>query len=529
MNRFLFLVVALTATLFAAPVPLQDPVPATAAPPPSRWTEAELAHFHAVSTELAKARAAISAAEASMIALARTPARPPVIVDPPDPPDPPTDPAAWPDYSGAPFASLLPTFPSYRIPTLADCEWTISGGVATSTRGLPPIAADAEGAMLGAAYRASIAAGHVEPITFGVHDDAGPAYVGGIWNPDGARSITSRNSDGTFKPLRVEIVGLDDQCEVGASGWGGPWGWTEFVGFYNIGIRGAPDSFNIRANNPCGTVILDGCWFLPSSPSATVDAYVHCANWHTLVVRRTKARGESPADPPQLCRQHNFYFKNTGPGGLFIVENEFQGSNGTCFQVRPGAEETHLSVPAGPVVISHNRSNGYGWEWGNTPATAHGGSALTVWSSPYFPVFVYRNTITDARYGCLVFSQQPAAPSPPYADRNWYNEQGFPIGAVYIAENVFGNPRSARQPVSITAAQSVHIWDTNRLENGTWTLNSEWAATHGFRDIKNGTVRLYGGPMQGENYWTFDGTQTRAMTPAEVSAMRVATPVPLGG
>ena len=505
--------------------------------------------------DLAQARTAIDSAEARLVEIAKLPS--------PDGGEgevepPPVDTGA-PDFSEAPFAALMPQFPSYRVPTLQDCDWTISGGVATSTRGLPSIPADDDGGVIGHAYRASIAAGHELPITVGVWDNGGPAYVGGIYWPSSGRSITSKRGD-TFSPLSIEIVGLDEQCEVQTC-WGGEWGWTEYVGYFNIGFRGAQDSFNIRANNRCGKVVIDGCWFLPAPPNAMQDAAIHCANWETMVLRRVRARGERPADPPPLYRQHNFYFKNTGPGGLFIVENQFQGSNGTCFQIRPGTDEVDLSRPAGPVVIAYNRSNGYGWEHGNTPATEHGGSAISVWSSPDFPVFVYRNEILDARYGCFLVSQQSVSPThhkdytyrdldgnwetpptlvvfdrivqggggpgsshPPetWIDRNWYGAEGHPVQNVYLAENTFSNPRSARGAVSVTAAREVHVWGTNRLLGGaTWTLDSQWAAQNGFTDVKNGVVRLYGSPMQGENFWTFDGQVTRRMTAEEVQSMRV--------
>ena len=352
-------------------------------------------------------------------------------------------------------------------------------------------------------------------------------FVGGIWHPDAARSVTSRKPDGSYNDLKIEIVGLDDECEV-QTGWGGPWGFSSFVGYFNIGIRGGPDAFNVRANEPCGMIVVDGCWFLPNSSTSTADAAIHCANWHTLVVRRTRARGVTPTDPPQLFRQHNFYFKNSGPGGIFIVENEFQGSNGTCFQIRPGKDEAYLSEPQGPVVIAYNRSVGYGWEWGNTPATEHGGAAITVWSSPKAPVFIYKNSIVDARYGCLVVSQQPASPWEPYGDRNWYNDAGYPIQHVYLADNEFSNPRSQRNAVSITGCQSASIWGDNKLgSGGVWTLNSEWSARNGYSDIRIGSVKLYGESMLGENFWTFDGTVTRKMTAVEVEALRQPAGTPL--
>lgn len=463
---------------------------------------------------------------------------PPIIVDPP-PPNTGLEPP--PDFSQAPFASLIPTFPQYHIPTLEDCEWTISGGVATSTRGLPSIPFDAENDVCGWAYRASIAAGHELPITFGVYDDAGDAAVGGFYWHTSGRSITVSDGAGGWRPLEVEFVGLSDSAEVslqwcGQTG-GQEWGRTEYVGAYNIGLRGVPSHFGINANKPHGKAILDGCWFMGPRGSENTHFYNAAATFahgHTLVVRRTKMRGKTPNDPYARYREHNFYFKNAGPGGIWILENHFQGSNGTCFQIRPGTDEPLPVKPNGPVVVAYNHSNGYGWEWGNTAATAHGGSALTIWCVPDFPTFVYRNRIIDARYGCLVVSQQGSVPenygtptAPVGSDRNFYGNDGFPVSDVFVADNEFSNPRSARKPVSISGCKSVHIWSDNILHNGWWELNGQWAAQNGYTDIQIGAIRLYGPPMQGENFYTFKQGVLRPMTQAELLPLRVPAGTPV--
>lgn len=438
--------------------------------------------------------------------------------------------SAPPDFSGAPFASLLPPFPAYKIPTIDDCEWIVRDRQAVSTKGLATITADADdGGLLGHAYRASIAAGHALPITFGVWDDAGPAVVGGQWYDLNGRSITSKKPDGTYAALQVEVVGLDDQCEV-QIGWGGPWGATDYLGVFNIGLRGQNNIFLITANNPQNKIVLDGCWFLNAKiENFQANAGLHVANWHTLVIRRHKFRGEKPTDPGTLFREHTFYFKNTGPGGLWVVESDLRGGNGTCFQVRPGKpdEAFPVSEPNGPIVVAHNRAHGYGFTHGSDPATSNGGSALSFWTSPNHPVFVYKNTITDARYGCLMFGGQPVSPFNGQ-DRNWYNSDGFPIKAAYIAANTFENARGDRPAVSVSAVQNVHIYGDNKiLNNGIFVLNSEWNATRTPNGTKNGSIRLYG-QMFGENFVTYDSVLnlTRKMTDAEVGALRVASPVP---
>jgi hypothetical protein len=369
-----------------------------------------------------------------------------------------------------------------------------------------------------------------------VVDDAGPAHVGGFYYHTSPTAITHSNGAGGWNPVQVEFVGLSDTAEVGLQ-WcgttgGQEWGKTEHVGAYNIGLRGIANQFGINANKPHGKAILDGCWFMMPKNAAAGDRYnaaLTVAHGHTLVLRRTKWRGKLPTDPGCLYREHGFYLKNSGPGGYWILENQLQGSNGTCFQIRPGKDEPTPVAPNGPIVIAYNRSTSYGFEWGSTPATEHGGSAITLWSNPNHPSFVYRNRILDARYGCFVVSQQGAVPGAPYgtpaapsgSDRNFYGTDGYPVSDVYVADNEFSNPRSGRQPVSISGCKAVHIWGSNKLINGQWHLNSQWAAQHGYRNIQIGQIRLLGGAMQGENFYTWDGTRNRPFTAAELAAFRV--------
>jgi len=438
------------------------------------------------------------------------------VLDPevPEPETVPGAPAPPPSWEGAPFATELPPFPVYRIPTEEDCHWIIEGGVARSTQGLATISCDKEGAVVGHCYRASIARGHSLPIIIGVHDDAGPVAVGGLYNADGGRSVTVREKDGGWRPLKIELVGLSDHAEV-RLGWTGKWGYPAHVGAYHIGLRGDDDSFIIRANEPAGTVILDGCWFLTSKrfpePDARHASGMHLDEWETLVWRRHQWRGATPDAPGALFREHVGYLKSSR-GVTWILENNLLGGNRTGFQIRPGADDEGNPVPVGPVVIAHNYADGYGWTHGSDGATREGGSCITVWSSPNAPVFLFRNRITDARYGCLMVGAQGV-------ERNWLNEAGFPIQAVYIAGNVFENARGDRETVSISGVEHVRIWADNQVAPGSrWLLDNRWAVqTHG---IRNGSVELFGGAMPRVSFYTFDGTDERPLTPAELAPMR---------
>jgi hypothetical protein len=496
-----------------------------------------------IAADITAAKSTLAAAEEKLVALAldaATPGEPtdPVVTPPVVTPPVVTPPAssAAPDLSGAPFAALLPPWPAYTIPVLADCEWVVEGGIAKSTLGLADVQPDG-GGVIGAAYRASIKAGHALPITFGVRGNAGRVALGGLWNPDSAHSVTQRTAGG-FASTSVEIVGLDDVAEVGLTTWSGEWGFTDYLGVFNIGLRGYDASLQIVSNRPCGKVVLDGCWFLNQvgrEGQAQYDSAVHCANWTTLVVRRTKWRGATPGSPGQLVKEHILYPKCGGPGGLWIVENEFQGSNGTCFQVRPSAagDEAFMSVePTGAIVIALNRSHGYGWEHGNTEATSRGGSALSVWSSPRQPVFIYANVVTDARYGCLLLGGQGYSPIPGFEgrDRNWYNDAGFPILEAHIAGNTFENARSQRAAVMVSAVERV-FWYPNKIAAGSKVeFNSEWNALSSVRGTPNGQIRIIGDPGAVEQYRTFDYVTRamRRMTAEEIQALRApAAPAPV--
>lgn len=438
---------------------------------------------------------------------------------PPVEPDPPSDELeAY--LASMPFADKIPALPEYRIPTEADCHWVIEAGVARSTKGLPNIPATEAGDVAGTAYRASMAAGHELPIVFGVVDDGGRMFGGGLWYHSNEFSLT-HEIGGQWQAIEFEVVGLTDTAEV-RLGWGARWGMVEHVGAFNIGLRGASDSFVIRANDPVGTVILDGCWFLPGireDGSAQNHASgLHMDQWGTAILRRTKWRGKQPGTPGINLREHVFYLKSSR-GQTWIVENDLKGGNRTGFQIRP--EPANQAEPIGPVVIALNHSDGYGWNHGMSGGSFDGGSAITVWTNPRSDTFVLGNRITDAKYGCLVLAGQDPA-------RNWLNENGFPIHEVWVWDNVFENSQQGRPATlpkrgaaSVTAVERLH-WGPNDLQLGArLTLNSRWGMErHG---IANGEVLLYDRGILADDVRTWDASieDVRPMTVEEREALLV--------
>lgn len=481
--------------------------------------------------------------------------RPPAVDPPPtDPPvtepDPPTPPPAqmgtlltppyadgtWespPDFSMLPFKDEMPPFPRYRIPTEEDCDWIVRNGKAESTRGLGTI--DGE-FLISGAIRTSMNAGD-DLVTFGVWDNAGIAVLCDGWSLWSERSayVKDPNDDTKFLNLKVEFVGLDDECEVSV-GWGIKWGYVDYLGLYNIGVRGQSDSFIQRCNDGIGAYVMDGCWWLTAHSFGEDGKHasgVHMDDWGTLVLRRHKWRGEKPTDPGAHFREHCYYLKSS-EGETWILENNIFGGNRTGFQIRPGNDTGSNDRPVGPVMIGYNfadglddqgRPTGYGWNHGMDGGSFDGGSCITTWSNPDSDTFVFNNRIEDAKYGC--FSANGQGPA-----RDWYNENGFPIKRLFLYGNRWENmqrnpqaPRPANLPrrkaVGITAVEEVFIWPQD--VEGDFVLNGTWGMEkHG---IKNGSVKLYGGPPQHDIRTYNPATQKmRSLDPAEMQALLATEP-----
>lgn len=425
----------------------------------------------------------------------------------------PTDgsPSAPPRLDDLPFSPLLPAFPEYEIPTVETCDWIIERGQARNLHGLDPIERDY---LVGPAYEASVAAGHALPVTFCVMDNAGAVVFGGGWHPADDRSVVIERGDG-FGTYQAEFVGLTETAEIEIS-WDSQWGQVEYLGLYNIGLRGPNDSFIIRANGGIGTLIMDGCWWLAHRGYAETgnrhSSGMHIDNWDTLVWRRHQWRGETPDEPGIDLQAHSAYLRAAN-GVTWILENDLRGGNRTGFQIRPQPSENER--PRGPVVIAYNVTDGYGWNNGDTPETFDGGSAMSVWASPDAPTFIFRNEITDAKYGCLMVGAQAD-------DRNWYNAQGFAIADVHIAQNRFENARGDRGAMSVSGVETLHLYDND--VDGRLTLDNRWAAqVHG---IKNGQVLFYTDALVDAEIHTFDDAEqrTRQLTRDEKQALRDNAP-----
>ena len=430
-------------------------------------------------------------------------------------------------FPGLPFA--VPDIPAYDVPGLEDCDWTILDGVASSTRGLDSYAGPNPVAM---AYKASVAAGHTLPITVGVWDNGGTAVPGGQWSKHNTRSISISNGQGGYLGVSLEVVGLDDSCEL-EIGWSRSWGHADYIGLFNIGLRGPSDSFVIRAGDGVGRLIMDGCWWLANQGVKSQGAHhasgMHVDEWGTLIWRNHKWRGLLPTDPGIDLREHSGYLKSCAGKsvegwativipeyevGTWIIGNDLRGGNRTGFQIRP--QIGNNPRPVGPIIIGYNYTDGHGWNMGSTPETFDGGSVITTWIGPESPVYVFGNTITNSKYGCFVASGQPSGVG-------WLNDDGFPIQSLYLYDNFFENLNGDRGCASISAVEDVHLYGGNSFQgaNSDLTFDSAWGMR--VNGIANGSVSIHGADVLQElkslNILTWDPTNPSASISLPLSVL----------
>jgi len=401
--------------------------------------------------------------------------------------------------AGLPFADELPPLPDYTKPAADDCDWIWSD----ETRP-------------GDAYRAWLAEGHAptETFTIGVEGARGFVRVGHGWGSLGGDTIgTAARTD----RISVRLVGLTPDAEVKLS-IGHQWALVERLEVHDLGLRGDSSNFivgTVLLGIPAGDLVFDGCEFLQGHERSNPHVSgAHLGDHRSLVVRNHRT------SPDLRLREHDFYIKSSTAGPTWIVDNVFGAGNRTWFQRRPGANEGNAR-PAGPFIVMRNRGDGYGWRHGMDGGSFAGGSAITVWTAPEDKVFVAGNVVLDSKYGCLMVGGQPP-------EKNFLNENGFPIQEVWIWDNVFENSQQGRpgnlpkrEAASVTGVELVH-WGPNDLQRGArLTLNNEWGMNrHG---IANGEVRLYDPAIVGDSVYTWDASlqDERPMLQSELEALLV--------
>lgn len=377
-------------------------------------------------------------------------------------PDPPASSDRF--YPDLPFNAPLP--PEYKIPTEASCHVVIDDYKTNVIAGL---------------YTSHVNKGKDLPFIVGVKGDGGKVWPGGQYSASNDYSIP-------LEDVEIEIVGLTDDAEVGV-GWSTKYGNCKSIKLFNIGLRGDSDSFVIRANEPVGTVIMDGCWFLNGTRSSGGEMFhtsgLHIDNYETLVIANHRNMTGI------RFHEHSFYLKSCvgiGPdAGTWIVGCNLTGGNRTGFQRRPQQfRDDDIFVksnawPRGPFVVAYNYSHDFGWEHDDKS----GGSVITIWTAPDDDVFIFHNTILNARYGCLVLSGQP-----PHKD--FLNTNGYPIRRAHVYANKLENSAGDRGCVSFTGVEDLHLWEDNGFvgDSGDLTLGNPWAMEADA--IDNGKITIHG-------------------------------------
>ena len=121
---------------------------------------------------------------------------------------------------------------------------------------------------------------------------------------------------------------------------------------------------------------------------------------------------------------------------------------------------------------------------------------------------MFRNEITDAKYGCLMVGAQPP-------EKNWLNERGFAIGEVFIAENRLENLQGDRGAFEVTGVERLHMY-ANEVQDqitfdGRWGINR-----HG---IRTGEIRLTKQDQLNTHSYIMKGLPNRLLSRAEKMGM----------
>ena len=295
-------------------------------------------------------------------------------------------------------------------------------------------------------------------VVLGIHGAAGRVAIGTSWSKWDHALL---NDD---EPVEVAFVGLDDAAEVGPLMLGSGIQDVHRAEFYDLGIRGAPDTFAVRLAGKVDHLVFDGFWILPAPNVELYTSGIYLSrDWETLTLKDYEARGLP-------FREHCFYLK---PGGRTqVLDCELWGGNYTGSQCRssgPTTDGKHgpSPIPHGEILYEGNFADGFGWNHINPG----GGRWITIWSSLENRVAIRGNALTDGRYGGLGVSQGVPSTSPYLTTDNYSHAE------VWIEGNEFRTPRSSRSTGGLTAAREIHFAGTNVFQGGPrdLVLNGWWS------------------------------------------------------
>ena len=381
-----------------------------------------------------------------------------------------------------PFA--VPPVPSYVIPERGDgasCTYVVeddgrvvhvaSGTIIEGRKGWGDQPARI-------AWRDHCARGMAEHrCVIGIKGNGGMAVIGGHYDDGGNDpvDVTSPNRE----PIRVQFVGLTEVARIGVRRM---WKGAKFrqpvaeLLCTRIGLRGDPNTACIFIEGPSRLVVVDSCWFLPSTHWAADGTFhepetpwyahgLHVGGASQLVVANTQDRGFFPSDPGLRFREHVVYRKEGDEAGedagQWFLHNTGGDSNRTLTQHRPQSSDQPERF--GDQVYAGNLSIGRAWSF----PSLDGGSNLSEWSCPNGDTFWIGNVLLDSRGGCIFAGGQEPA-------RDVLSDAGFAVGPQYLLGNKTSNPRSQREGVVFSGVQEVHDFGGNDWGNCRVNLGNKW-------------------------------------------------------
>ena len=405
-------------------------------------------------------------------------------------------------------------------PTAADMDWIYEGGVLRSQRGLP-----AQG-NFGDAYRASRAAGVVNP-HFGVKGRvAQEVIVGGKWGQHGASELTFPG-DAEASATFLGLTDMSSARVAWASHFGGAMPTGE-VAVFDLGIQGRQDSHLMNARTPHRHAQIDGCWCVHYNPNfnyaAALDGYAsfnHSVSLYfadVLVVRNHKWRGEQPTDPGMRYRDYSVMYAH-GQSTSFLFEgNDCRGGGRGGMQNRPDAlpygEPATEPRPTARVML---RGNYYPADPG-TNDIGSGGQSMGLWSA-LAGAYVYDNDMENFPFTALMCSGQ-ASPS------NYPTQTGNQIPFLHLSGNRFApGPQTQRATLNLSSIDTLHIYGDNEI-SGRNTFDAFWNYERNGTMI--GDIRIHANAvpnwMAGVDHYSPSQNKTVKYTAAELQAMLVPNP-----
>lgn len=401
--------------------------------------------------------------------------------------------ASW-DFGHLPegLRERIKPVPFYEIPTRADCHYIITDDRVDAEDGTywPRLHPNAD--SIRDCYRDFTAKGGKGICRIGLDcGNAGRAQMGGQHGVNDPWSVVDHMS---HRNVKIDLVGLREDAEVSV-GWASQFAYVEHLGLYNLFLRGAKDSFAIRATRRHGRIFIDGCTMLEhpeitakwkaSGRTADYTSGLHIVNYLSLVVANMDQTRTKNGSLPVKFIEHNLYPKGSRQDGLYVLHNRFQGGNRTATQQRPdGPADQSFPESAlghrGPIVFMGNYSEDYGFDH----AGNNGGQWLTAWQAPLDIVVFALNKLVNGKYGGLAASAQEDY-------RNVYGPSGRPIAEAHFWANDIDTKASARPSIVCSGVGEIHLWGLNKISPGSrpFEIDSRWS--HDKHGIKSGDLFIY--------------------------------------